>query len=88
MQAIEVFPSADNEANLQLNADGSLRHLLTLKGLDKSLLVELLDDAERFVTPPHGTAARSRSLAGHTVANGVAVRMAVLECVCKAMEGR
>jgi len=56
MQAIEVFPSGDNEANLQLNADG--------------------------------TAARSRSLAGHTVANGAAVRMAVLECVCKAMEGR
>jgi len=88
MQAIEEFPDSDNEANLQLNADGSLRHLLTLKGLDKSLLVELLDDAERFLGPPGGVAARSQSLTGRTVANGVAVRMAVLECVCKTMEGR
>ncbi|MDH3614762.1 MAG: aspartate carbamoyltransferase catalytic subunit [Gammaproteobacteria bacterium] len=69
MQAIEVFSSSNNEANLQLNADGSLRHLLTLKGLDRSLLVELLDDAERFVSPSGGAAARSRSLAGRTVAN-------------------
>lgn len=69
MQAIEVFPSNDNEANLQFTADGRLRHLLTLKGLDKSLLIDLLDDADRFVTPPGGTTVRNRSLAGHTVAN-------------------
>jgi aspartate carbamoyltransferase catalytic subunit len=69
MQAIEVFPSIDNEANLQLNADGSLRHLLTLKGLDRSLLLELLDDAERFVGAFGSKATRSQSLAGHTVAN-------------------
>jgi aspartate carbamoyltransferase catalytic subunit len=52
MQAIEVFPSGDNEANLQLNADGTAAAIT------------------------------------QQVANGVAVRMAVLECVCKAMEGR
>ena len=69
MQAIEVFPSSTDGANLQLNADGSLRHLLTLKGLDKSLLVELLDDAEQFVSPAVGAAARSQSLLGRTVAN-------------------
>jgi len=69
MQAIEVFPNTDNQANLQLHADGSLRHLLTLEGLDRSLLVDLLDDAERFVTPPGEAAARNRSLAGRTVAN-------------------
>ena len=69
MQAIEVFPSSDDEASLQLNADGSLRHLLTLKGLDKSRLVALLDDAERFVSPPEAAAARSQSLVGRTVAN-------------------
>jgi len=69
MQAIEVFPSSNDEANLQLNADGSLRHLLTLKGLDKSLLVELLDDAERFVSPVERDTARSQSLRGRTVAN-------------------
>lgn len=69
MQAIEVFPSGDDESALQFTEDGKLRHLLTLKGLRKSLLVELLDEAERFVTPPGGTTIRNRSLAGRTVAN-------------------
>ncbi len=58
-----------DEAGLQLNPDGSLRHLLTLKGLDKRLLLDLLDDAERFVKPAGAAPARSNSLAGHTIAN-------------------
>ena len=69
MQAIEVFPSTDNEANLQLSADGNLRHLLTLKGLDQSMLVALLDDAQRFVSRPGQAASRNQSLTGRTVAN-------------------
>ncbi len=69
MQAIEVFPGSDSEADLQFNADGSLRHLLSLKGLSKTLLVDMLDDAERFVPPPGGRAVRNRSLAGRTIAN-------------------
>jgi aspartate carbamoyltransferase catalytic subunit len=69
MQVIEAFPPVDNVANLQLNADGSLRHLLTLKGLDKSLLIELLDDSQRFVARRGEPAARSQSLKGLTVAN-------------------
>ncbi len=69
MQATEAFPSTDDEAGLQLNAAGGLRHLLTLKGVEKKLLVELLDDAERFVTPPGSTPARSQALAGRTIAN-------------------
>jgi aspartate carbamoyltransferase catalytic subunit len=66
---VEAFPNIENQANLQLRADGSLRHLLTLEGLARSLLVELLDDAQRFVTAPGEAAARNRSLAGRTVAN-------------------
>ena len=69
MQAIEAFPASNNETNLQFNADGSLRHLLSLKGLDKALLVDLLDDAQRYVTPPGDAAIRNRSLVGRTVAN-------------------
>ena len=69
MQAIEVFPGSENEANLQLHSDGSLRHLLTLKGLSRSLLVRLLDDAERFLSPPGAATMHSQSLAGRTVAN-------------------
>jgi aspartate carbamoyltransferase catalytic subunit len=69
MQAIEVFPRSDNEANLQFNADGSLRHLLTLKGLERSLLIELLDHAQQYVTEPGEATKRNQSLAGRTVAN-------------------
>jgi aspartate carbamoyltransferase catalytic subunit len=69
MQAPETFPHLDDEAALQINPDGSLRHLLTLKGLGKTLLVQLLDDAQRFVSPIGTAAARSQTLAGRTVAN-------------------
>ena len=58
-----------NEAALQLDEKGNLRHLLTLKGIDKALLVDMLDDAERYLTTPGSLPARSRSLEGRTVAN-------------------
>ena len=69
MQAPEIFPALDDETALQLHADGSLRHLLTLKGLDRSLLVQLLDDAERYLSPTGAMPARSDLLAGRSVAN-------------------
>jgi len=59
----------DDEAALQLDAKGNLRHLLTLKGLDQSLLTEILDDAEHYLTEPGSLPARSQSLAGRTIAN-------------------
>ncbi len=64
-------PSATlaDEATLQLDASGNLRHLLTLKGLDKALLTDILDDAEGYLTDPGVLPARSQSLAGRTVAN-------------------
>ena len=69
MQCPETFSRADDAASLQLNAAGELRHLLTLDGLDRVTLSSLLDEAERFVSPPGSRAKRSRSLAGRTVAN-------------------
>jgi aspartate carbamoyltransferase catalytic subunit len=69
MQAVETIPIVDDEARLQLGRDGSLRHLLTLKGLSRALLTELLDDSERFLRPMGGMPARSNSLEGRTVAN-------------------
>ncbi len=69
MQPVEQIPLTDNEASLQLDSDGSLRHLLTLKGLDKALLTDMLDDAQRFLRPMGGLPARSTSLEGRTVAN-------------------
>jgi aspartate carbamoyltransferase catalytic subunit len=58
-----------DEAALQLDANGNLRHLLTLKGFDKNLRIDILDDAEQYLTGPGCLPARSRSLAGRTVAN-------------------
>ena len=69
MNAAEPDQIYEDEARLQLNDDGRLRHLLTLKGLDKALLVDILDDAERYLGPTGKLPARSASLAGRTVAN-------------------
>jgi len=68
MQTPETFPTLD-DAIVQLTADGNLRHLLTLKGLDRTTLSNLLDEAQRFVSPPGSAAVRNSSLAGRTVAN-------------------
>lgn len=59
----------DSEADLQLNPDGSLRHLLTLRGLSKDLLIDLLDEAQSFVSAEGSKPVRNDALAGRTVAN-------------------
>jgi len=69
MNAADPKEVRDDEAALQLDANGNLRHLLTLKGLDKALLTNILDDAEGYLTAPGELPARSRSLAGRTVGN-------------------
>ncbi len=69
MNAIEPRTDLQDEASLQLDANGNLRHLLTLKGLGKALLIDMLDDAEGYLTAPGSQPARSRVLAGRTVAN-------------------
>jgi aspartate carbamoyltransferase catalytic subunit len=53
----------------QFDARGRLRHLITLKDLPRTQLVELLDRAEGFLTPMGEFPASNRSLAGRTVAN-------------------
>jgi len=58
-----------DQAALQLDSNRKLHHLLTLKGLDKALLIDILDDAERYLTGPGDKPARGRSLTGRTVAN-------------------
>ena len=65
----EPTETLDNESSLQLDANGRLRHLLTLNGLDRTLLTDILADAEGYLTEPGVLPARSRSLAGRTVAN-------------------
>jgi aspartate carbamoyltransferase catalytic subunit len=69
MQATEIFQSSADDAGLQLTADGRLRHLLTLKGLDRTMLIDILDEAEQFISPFGAIPVRSRALEGRTVAN-------------------
>lgn len=60
---------AGSDAELQLDDSGNLRHLLTLKDLGHKRLVNLLDDAEGFLSPPGDPPQRSNILAGRTVGN-------------------
>ncbi len=53
----------------QLTASGGLRHLLTLEGLPRELLVELMDRAEAYLRAAGEPPARDGALAGRTVAN-------------------
>jgi aspartate carbamoyltransferase catalytic subunit len=61
--------SADQNAAVQRDANGRLRHLITLDGMSREELVALLDLAEFYVRAPGDLAAHDQSLAGHTVAN-------------------
>jgi aspartate carbamoyltransferase catalytic subunit len=58
-----------DDTQLQFDENGNLRHLLSLKGLEASLLTELLDEAETYLTAPGALPARNQSLAGRTVGN-------------------
>src|SRR5690606_33659552 len=62
-------PAIDRSAAVQRDAEGRLRHLITLEGLGREELIALLDLAQFYVRQPGDLAARDRSLAGHTVAN-------------------
>ncbi len=53
----------------QLNPDGTLQHLVTLEGLQRPLIEQLLERAQTFVRPLDAPSSRSTALAGVTVAN-------------------
>jgi len=56
-------------SELQLDRNGRLRHLLTLRGLSRDMLVGLLDQAESYLSPMDQPVVRSNALRGRTVAN-------------------
>lgn len=58
-----------DDSSLQCTADGHLRHLLTLRGISRERITELLDAAERWLSPLGTPAVRSELLRGYTVAN-------------------
>jgi aspartate carbamoyltransferase catalytic subunit len=53
----------------QRRADGSLRHLITLEGLTRHELEQLLEHAQRYVRPLGARPPGNRALAGHTIGN-------------------
>ena len=53
---------------VQLRSNGSLRHLLTLEGLQKPLLERLLESAQQFVRTPGTPTPHAATLQGTTVA--------------------
>ncbi len=71
MNVTELFdtPATIEDNDLQLTADGRLRHLLTLKGLGKGHICRILDEAETFLSPPGHPAVRTQALKGRTVGN-------------------
>ncbi|MFN4262747.1 MAG: aspartate carbamoyltransferase catalytic subunit [Thioalkalivibrionaceae bacterium] len=54
---------------LQLGPDGRLRHLLTVEGLSRELLIELLDTAESFSSMNEKSVKKVPLLRGKTVVN-------------------
>ena len=56
-------------SSFQLNAQGQLRHFLTIDGLSQSLLNEILDTAESFISVGKQAVKKVPLLRGKTVAN-------------------
>ena len=58
-----------NRGFTQLDANGRLHHLITLDGLERGLIEELMDRAERYLCQPGKLPPRGEDLCGWTVAN-------------------
>ncbi|MGR9072334.1 MAG: aspartate carbamoyltransferase catalytic subunit [Gammaproteobacteria bacterium] len=56
-------------ADLQLNPDGRLKHFLTIEGLSKALLTEILDTAESFAGVSDQQVKKYPLLRGKTIVN-------------------
>lgn len=71
MSVTELFETKNvvDDAELQFTTDGCLRHLLTLRGLNRQQITDLLDRAETFLSPAGQPAVRSQALKGVTVGN-------------------
>lgn len=55
--------------NLQLNNEGKLKHFLTIDGLEKAMLTEILDTAESFVGMSEQQVKKVPLLRGKTIVN-------------------
>jgi len=57
------------QPNIQLNAQGRLRHFLTIEGLGRDLLTHILDTAESFATLPGRPVKKVPALRGRIITN-------------------
>jgi len=55
--------------NIQLHPDGRLRHFLTIEGLGRDLLVQILDTAESFASLPGRPVKKVPALRGRVITN-------------------
>jgi aspartate carbamoyltransferase catalytic subunit len=58
-----------DKRNLQLDENGQLRHFLTIEGLKRQLLVDILDAAESFTSVSEQTVKKVPLLRGKTIVN-------------------
>lgn len=58
-----------NSSNIQLTDNGQLRHFLSIEGLPKSLLTEILDTADSFISMEQQSVKKVPLLRGKTVVN-------------------
>lgn len=58
-----------NHQNIQLNEQGRLRHFLTIEGLKKDLLTQILDTAETFASLPGRAVKKVPALRGRIITN-------------------
>ena len=56
-------------SDLQLNKDGKLRHFLSVEGLKRQTLVDIMDTAENFATVGDRQVKKVPLLRGKTIAN-------------------
>ncbi len=64
-----IFHRQSQRLNTQLDEHGRLRHFLSIEGLSRSLLVEVLDNAERFAPVGERAVKKVPLLRGRTVVN-------------------
>ena len=55
--------------SIQLDSEGRLRHFLSIEGLNRTLLTEILDTAENFISVGNQAAKKVPLLRGKTIAN-------------------
>ena len=55
--------------NIQLNSEGKLKHFLSIDGLNKTLLTEILDIAESFIGMNDQQIKKVPLLRGKTIVN-------------------